>query len=138
MVETEAIQQFREAMRAAGLEPPEVIEPGKLHRFSTNGKASDNAGWCKLFSDLLGGVFGDYRTGLSEKWQAKRNKPFTRAEREAFKRQCEQAKQERQAEQDRQHAEAAKHVESLLDAAQDDPKDHPYPRGGKNVSLVSL
>ena len=123
MHEAEAIQQFRDAIRTAGLEPPENIQPSKRHRFSTNGKATDDAGWCKLFPDLLGGVFGDYRTGLSEKWQAKRNKPFTRAEREAFNRQCEQAKRKAQAEQDRQHAEAAKHVESLLDAAPDDPED---------------
>jgi putative DNA primase/helicase len=33
------IEQFRDAIQSAGLEPPDVIEPdGKLHRFSSNGK----------------------------------------------------------------------------------------------------
>jgi len=44
-----AISQFKEAIRAAGLEPPDVIEPGKLHRFPGVGKRNGNtAGWCKL------------------------------------------------------------------------------------------
>ena len=34
------IEQFKGAMLAHGLTPPEVIEPGKLHRFSTNGKGA--------------------------------------------------------------------------------------------------
>jgi putative DNA primase/helicase len=45
----DAISQFRDAMRASGLEPPDVIEPGKLHRFPGAGKRNGNtAGWCKL------------------------------------------------------------------------------------------
>jgi putative DNA primase/helicase len=84
-----APDRFIGAIRAAGLNPPEVIEPGKLHRFSTNGKSSDDAGWCKLFEDLRGGVFGDFRSGLSETWQAQREKPFTPAERETFRQRCE-------------------------------------------------
>lgn len=50
-----ATAQFRDAMQSAGLIPPETIEPGKLHRFSSNGKRGDDAGWCKLFPDLAGG-----------------------------------------------------------------------------------
>jgi putative DNA primase/helicase len=84
-------------MRAAALVSPEISEPGKVYRFSTNGKVSDDAGWCKLFADLQGGVFGDQRSGLSETWQVKRDKPSTEAEREAFRQRCEQVNQERQA-----------------------------------------
>ena len=35
---SDAIPQFRAAMRAAGLEPPNLTEPGKLHRFAGIGK----------------------------------------------------------------------------------------------------
>ena len=35
---SDAIPQFRAAMRATGLEPPDLIEPGKLHRFPGIGK----------------------------------------------------------------------------------------------------
>ena len=47
----DGIEEFKGAMRAHGLNPPEIIEPGKLHRFATNGKRHDDAGWCKLFAD---------------------------------------------------------------------------------------
>ena len=61
-------EHFRTAMRDAGLEPPEVIEPdGKIHRFSTNGNARDTAGWYVFYGDdfpagalrrLAGGTLG--------------------------------------------------------------------------------
>ncbi len=81
----DAIPQFRDTIRAAGLEPPDVIEPGKLHRFPGIGKRPSNrAGWCLLFDDGLGGCFGDWSSGVSETWQAKRDKPYSRAERAAL------------------------------------------------------
>ena len=96
----DALFNFRDAIRAAGLEPPDVIEPGKLHRFPGNGKRNGNtAGWCKLFDDGLGGCFGNWSTGLSETWQVKRNKPYSKAERAAFARRVQEAK--RQAETER-------------------------------------
>jgi putative DNA primase/helicase len=34
----DAIEQFRDAIRGAGLNPPAVIQAdGKIHRFATNG-----------------------------------------------------------------------------------------------------
>lgn len=128
MYEAEAIQQFRDAIRSFGMVPPDGIEPDKLHRFSTNGKASDDAGWCKLFPDRLGGVFGDHRSGLSETWQAKREKPFTETERRAFKKRCEQERQARNAERDRQHAEARKMAQKILGEAKPENGEHRYLR----------
>ena len=50
----DAIEQFRTAMHNAGLTPPEVLEPdGKLHRFATNEKRRDNAGWYVFYGDGL-------------------------------------------------------------------------------------
>ena len=70
----DALSNFRDAIRAAGLEPPDAIEFGKLHRFPGNGKRPSNrAGWCLLFDDGLGGCFGDWSSGLSETWQALHN-----------------------------------------------------------------
>jgi putative DNA primase/helicase len=68
----EAIEQFRAAIHSAGLNPPEVIEPnGKLHRFASNGKPSDDAGWYVFHDDgIPAGAFGDWRDGLSETWRA--------------------------------------------------------------------
>ena len=68
----EATEQFRKAIHSAGLHPPEVIEPdGKLHRFASNGKRSDDAGWYVFHDDgIPAGAFGDWRGGLSETWRA--------------------------------------------------------------------
>jgi putative DNA primase/helicase len=41
----DAIDQFRQTMTNAGLTPPDtIIADGKIHRFTTNGKRSDDAG----------------------------------------------------------------------------------------------
>jgi putative DNA primase/helicase len=66
------IEQFRDAIRSAGLEPPERIEAdGKLRRFSSNGKRGDDAGWYVLHGDgIPAGSFGYWRTGISESWRA--------------------------------------------------------------------
>lgn len=120
------IHQFQDAIRSAGLIPPEAIEPGKLHRFSSNGKRGDDAGWCKLFPDLAGGIYGDHRTGLYEVWQAERDSPYTPAEREAFRQHCEQERREREAEEARRHAEAASKAATIWKAASRAGEDHPY------------
>jgi putative DNA primase/helicase len=122
----DGIEEFKGAMRAHGLNPPEIIEPGRIQRFSTNGKRSDDAGWCELFEDLRGGVFGDFRSGLSETWQAQREKPFTSAEREAFRQRCEVERRAREAEEARRHAEAREKAAEILEAATGDPATHPY------------
>ncbi len=123
----DAVSQFREAMRAAGLEPPEVIEPGKLHRFPGIGKRNGNtAGWCKLFDDGLGGSFGDWSSGFSENWQAKRDRPFSTVEREAFKRHVAEAQAQAEAERKARQAEAAAKAAAIWNSAAPAPGDHPY------------
>lgn len=67
----DALEQFRDAIRAAGFTPPDVIQVGEFHRFPGAGKGNGNtAGWCKLFSDELCGVFGDHSTGFVKTWRA--------------------------------------------------------------------
>jgi putative DNA primase/helicase len=63
-------QAFQGAIAAAGLTPPEVIiSDGKIHRFSTNGKGSDKAGWYILHLDNIpAGSFGNWREGHTESW----------------------------------------------------------------------
>ncbi len=123
----DALSNFRDAIRAAGLEPPDVIEHGKLHRFPGNGKRQSNrAGWCLLFDDGLGGCFGDWSTGFSETWQAKRDKPYSRAERSAFARRVEEAKRQAEAERNARQADASKRATAIWNAATPAPGKHPY------------
>jgi len=76
---------------------PEVIEPGRLQRFSVNGKRADVSGWCKLFDDLRGGVYGCNRLfpGQTLCWSGIDRDRLTPAERAALARQVEQARRDR-------------------------------------------
>ena len=82
----QTVEQFRNAMAGAGLAPPDVIHAdGKLHRFTTNGKRSDAAGWYCLHGDNLpAGAFGDWRQGGSHTWCSKDSATMTQEERDAY------------------------------------------------------
>ena len=122
----DAISQFRDAIRTGGLEPPDVIEAGKMYRFPGIGKRQSNrAGWCKLFDDGLGGCFGDWSSSLSEYWQAKRDKPFTHTERAAFKRHVAKAQEQAEAERKARQAKAASKATRLWERATP-AQAHPY------------
>ena len=65
-----ATQAFQSAILAAGLTPPQTISAdGKIHRFPTNGKIGDDAGWYILHLDnISAGSFGNWREGRTETW----------------------------------------------------------------------
>jgi putative DNA primase/helicase len=120
------MREFIDAIRATGLEPPEHMEPDKLYRFpGLNKKRSKPSGWCKLFSDGLGGVYGDFTTNLSATWQAKREKPYTAAEKAQWHHQLKEAQaQQRElekAEKARQRKKALKTWQSASPV-----ENHPY------------
>jgi putative DNA primase/helicase len=106
---------FRAAILAAlpGALVPEQIEPGRRHRFSTNGKPLDKSGWALLFNDLRGGIFGCWRAGFTHGWQARNDRPLTPAEKADRTRQIEAAKRAREAEQRQQWAGNAKRLTRL-------------------------
>ncbi|MFM2057601.1 MAG: hypothetical protein RLY71_1986 [Pseudomonadota bacterium] len=98
---------FRAAVLAALGRAPDQIEPGAFMRFSTNGKPGDKSGWCKLFADGRGGVFGCYRQGINEQWHPHERQRLTPAERAEWARQVAKAAQERERHQRQQWAENA-------------------------------
>ena len=73
---------------------PQHLEPGRFYRFGPR-----KSGWAKLFSDCLGGVFGDYRQNLSRHWSVRQARHQSPAELAAMRRHVEQAAHEREAEQ---------------------------------------
>lgn len=122
-----AAANFRDAIRAAGLHPPNVIEPSKIHRFPGVGKCQRNrAGWCKLFDDGLGGSFGDWSSGFSEVWFAKQCKRLTSSERAASKRYISTAKARAEASRIARQAHAATRASAIWRAAPSAVADHPY------------
>lgn len=74
-------QAFRAAVFEALGHAPADIAPGRLCRFSTNGRPGDVAGWCKLFDDMRCGVFGCHRRGIQQTWRAGDLAAQTRAQR---------------------------------------------------------
>ncbi|MDD2465464.1 MAG: DUF3987 domain-containing protein [Desulfobulbus sp.] len=124
---TDNIYAFAEMMRAAGLEPPEHVEPGRFYRFPGIGKRNGNtAGWCKLFDDGLGGSFGDYSNGLSESWQAERKQPFTEAERAVFRRQVAESRKQAEAQRLAEQEQAATQARQRWETARPADPSHPY------------
>lgn len=102
------VEQFSNAIQAEGLTPPHMIEmDGKLHRFSTNGKPEDDAGWYVFYSDgIPAGAFGDWRLGIHRKWRADINRPLTQAEEKKHSARVDAIKRLRQEEQKSRKAEA--------------------------------
>jgi len=129
MIGADAVSAFRDAIRAAGLSPPDTLEPGRFHRFPGEGKANGNkAGWCKLFADARGGIFGDFATGAVETWQAAQSRPLTLAEREAFRRNVEENKARAEAKCKAEHLEAACMASERWSNASHANPSHPYLR----------
>ncbi len=106
-------KQFLDRVRVALGHAPELIEPGRIHRFSTSARARDKAGWCQLFEDGRAGVFGDFRSGMSSVWTAQRRELMTPAERADMARRLTQAKAQRDAQQRQQQADNARRNAAL-------------------------
>ena len=104
------LQAFRAAILAALGHAPEVIEPGRFQRFATSDRRADDAGWCKLFEDLRGGVFGCYRQGISEAWCAADRATMTREQRAELARQVMATTAERESQQRQRWADNAQRI----------------------------
>jgi putative DNA primase/helicase len=127
-VEDCATQQFRAAIQDAGLHPPLVIEPdGKLHRFSTNGKRGDDAGWYVFHGDgIAAGAFGDWRSGLYQTWRSDIGRPLSPEEEAAHSTRVEIMRRARETEEIKRRTEAREKAGLIWHAAGNAPDDHPY------------
>lgn len=79
-----AVDLFRDAIASAGLPAPDTItDDGRIHRFSTNGRRSDESGWYVFYPDgVPAGAFGCWRLGLQSTWSAVADNDMTDAERQ--------------------------------------------------------
>lgn len=122
------IDSFREAIAAAGLTPPQhVLADGKLHRFASNGRAGDDAGWYKLHDDEMPvGRFGCWRSGANEKWSTRSVTTMSATDRAAYQRRMEKSQRDQEAEKQRRHAEAAATAAEIWETAAPASDAHPY------------
>ncbi len=125
-------EQLIDAIKAAGLEPPEqVFLDGKIHRFKSGTKGSpghgDKPGWYLVFGDgVPAGRFGCWRAGFETSWRADVGRKLTQTEEMAHARRIAEAKVLRDAELERQHQVAASTVETIWSSASAAHPDHPY------------
>jgi len=112
-------EQFRLAIAAAGLTPPDtIIADGKIHRFSTTGRRGDDSGWYVLHLDgIPAGSFGCWREGLTQTWCGKSDNEMTQAELEAHRQRIKAMKAQREAEQAQRQQEARQTAAALWQAA---------------------
>jgi len=115
-------------MREEGFNPPEnIVMDGRIHRFPTNSKRDDDAGWYVAYSDgVPSGKFGDWRSGEEYSFRANIGRQLTMIEELAIKKRMDDAKKEREAELNKKHEQAAVTVQTLWDNCQDADPRHPY------------
>ena len=125
-------EQLLDAIRDAGLEPPEqVILDGKIHRFKSGTKGApghgDKPGWYLVFGDgVPAGRFGCWRAGVEVTWRADVGRKLTQTEEMAHARRMAEAKALRDAELERKHQVASETVEKIWTGAQGASPEHPY------------
>ncbi len=123
----DAINEFKSAIRSYGLEPPEVIDPGKFHRMPGLNKLRGNtAAWCMLFPDQLGGVFGDFSTALEEKWQSNKEKLLTSVELSQRNELLQEVKRKTQEEEVNKQKLAAQKAAAIWKDALSVSREHAY------------
>ena len=124
--------QLIDAMRAAGLEPPEEIHfDGKIHRFRSGTKGSpghgDKPGWYLVFGDgIPAGRFGCWRAGMEVTWRADVGRKLTQIEEMTHLKRLTEAKALRDAALERQHQVASETVEKIWTTANPASSEHPY------------
>ena len=65
--------QFLQRISETGIKPPDnVADDGQIHRFSTNNKTGDKAGWYVLtnLGFVVIGSFGCFRSGVKGNWKS--------------------------------------------------------------------
>jgi putative DNA primase/helicase len=126
------IEEFKQFMRSAGIEPPaEIIADSTLHRFTVMGdKARSDNGWYVLyFDDSAAGAFGCWKRGVSETWCYKVYQSMTPAEKAAYKAKMEAMKRQREEERERIQAECRKWCVDAWSNAKDATNENPYLTG---------
>ena len=123
--------QLLDAIKAAGLEPPDHIEmDGKIHRFKSGTKGTpgiDKPGWYLVFGDgIPAGRFGCWRAGIEVTWRADVGRKLTEFEEMAHARRINESKVLREAAQERQHQVASETVEKIWLSGVAAHPDHPY------------
>ena len=129
--------EFKTAIAATGLIPPDDIIPGKITRFPGLNKPPKNKdAWCFLFPDGMGGVFGDYSSSMNSTWQTDRAQKYTQAEQREFQEKVRAARMAREHQKVIDQSRAANQAKKRWEEAPS-CQSHPYLQA-KGVQSFSL
>lgn len=119
-------RDLSEAVSSLGFHPPQRIIAGRWSDFSTNGKRTDDAGRCLLFSDGQGGIIWDHRLGEQWLWFADSGQKLTPDEQYQRNQKAKAAIKAANAAENLKHEAAAGKAKRVLDACKPAGADHPY------------
>jgi len=118
---------FRSAMQQHGIDcRDEIIPDGELHRFRPGDRKNPDGWYCLHVDGIPAGSCGDWKTGESFVWSAKKQDDMTQDERAEFRRRIEAQKQRRDVEQQQIREKARQEALKIWEAAQPASTDHPY------------
>lgn len=125
---SEAIDHFRMAIIDAGLTAPDSIEAdGKLHRFNSDSKRKDGAGWYVFHVDgVAAGIFGCWRAGIQSTWKADIGRKLTKEETVALRAAIAMMQRQRDEATKAGHEAAAAKAAALWEAATPATPEHGY------------
>jgi putative DNA primase/helicase len=140
----EHIHDFKQAMSASAIPPPEIIvTDGKIHRFGHK----KNSWYVFHEGDISGAAFGDWKLNVNETWCSKQATQFTQAEREQWLKQKAEINAKVEAEKLAKQQEAAKKASRLWKSARSDvdlkhgylvAKGNIYPYGVQQLGQALL
>lgn len=121
------LDDFRQAMRAAGIDPPaELLADGTLQRYSSGGDRSKNSWYILFADDPAAGKFGCWKRGISETWCSKGYQNLDPAEKARYRANMEAAKNLRDAELSRLQADCRTWCSDRWKQSKDASDNHAY------------
>ncbi|MGX9366274.1 DUF927 domain-containing protein, partial [Desulfoplanes sp. PS50] len=121
--------KFHEILADHGLYPDEIIFSKKIQRFSTNESPTDKAGYYQIFDNkngLLGGFYGDWRTGLSGTWYSKNLSKFSPKDFKKIRTQIKKGKEEEAYLRKQLHEDAANNAKKIWNNSAPAQSKHLY------------
>lgn len=111
------IENFRAALRAAGLDyPGEIIADGNLHRFKADGDRRRNSWYVLHAGPPTAGSFGCWKRDVTENW-CDQSRNLSQAQWEAVRRRWQEVERERARSEVERHAQARKTAAWILTRA---------------------
>lgn len=120
---TNHLQQFIDAMRAAGVGPQrdsEVIASERVRRYTIEGdKANSKNGWYVYYDgECPGGKFGSWKHGIEQSWSARVSRQFTQEEKAAWKKKRDAEQAQRKKQESAMHEDAAQRAARIWSKAE--------------------